>query len=1631
MNYKDILKNKTFCIASICVITVIVCTAAFFVLKETNPPKPIDPAKIRIVAVNSDSIGVDPKSDFKVVCGEEYDKSQIKSALTVTPNEPYKLSKASGNDYLLRFEKALQANRIYKFSLNVKDADNKRSWAFQTKKTFRVVRTMPRDKGTWVPTDSGIEITFSHDNYDDINNYFEISPPVKGRFERHKKTVVFIPKGLAEATVYTVKLKKGVSLKGSNDRIDKDYVFQFETEKKTYSDHIFFEDLHNVLPKTAPVIRTYANTSNANNSVTVEVYRYPGDKGFLDNLKTLGSSPYWAYNAKARTSFKTAGLDKETTFKTKIVTVDYQDYLCFPTPLPEGYYLINCTAGSAKAQTHIQVNNLVSYITVAKDKTLIWVNNAGSGQPVEGCTVTVDDKQAVNTNNDGIAIIPGEIPVNENQSNYYFKIASNMNPNLFAVVSYRPDYSYDFSNVYFDYDSNNANNLYWNYLFFDRGLYMPTDTVNVWGLIKSRTKKGQPKKVTLELRQPNWGDDAEQSLIDSKVIDLTPTGTLSGGFVLPNLTAGSYSIAVRIDNNLVIEKYFDVSQYTKPAYKIDVTSDKQAVFEWEPINLNIQTSFFEGTPVSGLKLAYDYQYNNHLNSGINSADGKLNCDKNGSAGFKVPPVSLGDSWHPTEFYFSINNARAEEQEVRARRNVTVFPRDTMISVDGKRAADKGIVVVQTNKIDLAPLNNKPIEYFSEDDYRGLSLNIKLKAQIYEVYWDRKEIGDYYDFINKRTEKKYEYFEVDKLIKSLQFTTVKGKYQFEFPFDMNKHYRVEVTGFDSRKNTVVETEEVYGYNFFDGEKTEGYNMVTEDPTTTYRVGDKVSLNVQYNNKELKLNKNGKILYLVFRNGLIDYTASTKPRYSFNFKKELIPNVYVKSVYFDGTNLAKIDMREIGYDNSEKNLQITLKTDKHQYKPGETADVDIEVKDPNGRPVKASMNLSVVDESFFALYDQTVETLSELYSPRISSGLLADYISHEDLKKLISGGAEYGGEGGDQSATRSIFKDTAFFQSIETNAQGRAKTKFKLPDNLTSWRITYQGVTEDIGAGSGKTNITTKLPFFVDTIFNSIFMEGDTPYITVRSFGTEVNSSTDINYRAIMQGPNGFKKLFNSAGKGYNFTNIGLGELKEGKYSITIEASCGKYRDAVKRDFRVEKTLLESTRVKYKKLVNGYQLEKGKSLTTIYFYNAEPAVFYEALNSLLYAWGERVDQKLARKRAGELMKLYFNEEPYWWGDEEFDGKMFQTNDGGIALFRYSSSEPDLSAKMCSLDRDSFDKNSLRYYFYSILDNKESIPEDVAASYWGLGALSEPVLLEVQNLLKSKEIDLKQKIILGLALAELGDEEGAREVYTGVIAKNSRSVAPYMYIQYGKDRDDTLEATSLCSVLAMKIGNKNKNPLFNYVKDNSPKDILLNLEKLMFVTNSLPKSNQVGRFSYEIDGVKKDVILKNIERYKLVLTSGKATRVKFSDFSGDIMSAEHYVGPIKDLMNTKDKLVKLTRTYSVGDVSKKRFKQSDLIKITLQPGFERNAPDDYYEITDILPSGLRFVGVEPNSGSEWYYYQISGQTMVFEIWPQKDKPRKLVYYARAVSPGAFTADNALIKHGYSDVAGFTDRTKLIIDN
>lgn len=1581
---------------------------------------------VTISATDSDSLGVGLTSAFKLLFSTAPDEKRLAASLSVEPEQEFNLKKISGKEYSLEFTNPLQSDSIYNFLLSDNNTGEKKSWAFQTKKSFNVVRTLPRDKSVQVPVNSGIEITFSHENAENIEQYFEISPAVKGRFEWHNKTAVFVPDKLDENTIYTVTIKKGITVKGSEDSLKEDYSFSFQTvipettgSSKMYFD--FSDSLFSISPQATPALKVYAQDEMIDMEVPVVLYSYPDSDAFIRELKKMTpDSHQWYLSNRNDISYDVTKLQKTASYTGRIANFleSYwsNNYLVLPTPVPEGYYLLEAEIDGDKYYTQLQVNPLSVYIMKTGKETLAWLNDSVTGNPVSGAEFTLDGGKSVRSDKDGMALL--DVPNDDSYT--FFRIKPTSGPLFVArtAYSYQPYYSH--------YSSATMDN-YWSYVYLDKDMFLPEDTVNVWGILKPRDGSSSEKAAVLELVRYNYYyyGDSEASVLTSQNVRISPDGTYAGSLKLSNYNPGSYEVRLRVGDEIMQTRYLQVMEYTKPAYKIEIDRDRDFMYAWETVNFDILTSFYEGTPVSGIDLKYYYSvsrgaYNN----------GVLTSDDAGNSSISIQPYTSEEGWRPVTLHLDVRNSEAEEREIMQGSYVTVFPKDTMVRTESKIENQTATIDFQTNRIDLSKLEGINPGYYSYDDYAGASVNIPVTVRLYERYYESRITGNYYDYINKVTRNIYDYYEVNKQIDEYSFYTVDGKYQIQFGTQKDKHYYAEVYATDSQGRPIKETIYIYNWDYVYPYNSSTYMLTSKNNDNSLELGESASAEVKYNGDQPVDKTRLKYLFIRLQNGVLDYKASTDPVYSFSYDEKLIPNIYLKAICFDGTDIYDAGIQEYWYDSSAKNLDISVKPDKDSYKPGDSVKLSFEVKDSNNKPVSAEMNISVVDEAFFAMAQQSVDLLSSIYGPRISSGILTEYFSYVPTGNSNSGPMAEMGEGGD-GYVRTDFKDSALFTTLKTDGTGKAEVSFKLPDNLTSWRVTYQAVSKDLYAGSGRINISSKIPFFVDTVFNKNFITGDNPSILLRSYGTQLAKNANVDYKVTLTKNDGTSKSFSASGPANKPVNVQLGALSAGSYTVKVEATDGSLKDAMERTFRVSDSLLETSVTDYISLSEDSVISSNtKGLTSVVFYGEDSALLYNELHSLYWSWGQRLDQKLARRLSGKLLQNYFNEELYF--DEEYDIKQHQIDDGGLALLTYDSSNPALSAKMASLAADDIDKNALATYFKNLLENEETMPEDAAYCYWGLAALKEPVLLDIRTILLSEDITPYIRLVLGTALAEIGDYQGAKEIYTEAVKSSGTITDTLAWLETGT-RDESIDSTALCSLIALKTNQPEKIKFFNYIKSNSTSELLVNLERMIFVSNYIKGASLNNSFSYELDGVKKQVELQKGGTFRLDLTPEKLASLKFSNIQGKVQATISYVAPASKIRRTEGNIVSIERVYSLNGGPASSISRSDTVKITIRPSFGATAPDGYYEITDVLPAGLRFDRPEYSYGSStwWWLDEASGQKVVFGIYYNKNdyKDTSITYYARAVSEGTYVVDNAAIRHTDRDVFGFTEREQISI--
>ncbi len=236
--------------------------------------------------------------------------------------------------------------------------------------------------------------------------------------------------------------------------------------------------------------------------------------------------------------------------------------------------------------------------------------------------------------------------------------------------------------------------------------------------------------------------------------------------------------------------------------------------------------------------------------------------------------------------------------------------------------------------------------------------------------------------------------------------------------------------------------------------------------------------------------------VEREGLIEQrrmkleSGSTTLR--FPITEEYAPNAYV-SVFIArgrsappgklddvGRPTIRVGYTELRVTPEVKRLTVAVEPAQTEYRPGDSARVNVSVHDMSGNGRRAEVTLWAVDEGVLALTGyRTPDPIGLLYQPRglglrLASNManVAPQIPEGEKGKRSPGG----GGGADRSdVLRSRFRPTAFFLgSVVTDAGGRATATAKLPDNLTTFRVMAVAVTAGDRYGSGSSSLLVTRP-----------------------------------------------------------------------------------------------------------------------------------------------------------------------------------------------------------------------------------------------------------------------------------------------------------------------------------------------------------------------------------------------------------------------------------------------------------------------------------------------------------------------------------------------------------------------------
>ena len=1260
----------------------------------------VDVAAVASLVASDDQGGVVPlDASFRLTSLDGTPAAELAARVTVDPPLAMAIEPApDGASARLVPSEPLLPGVLYRFALASPTGAPQDSWAFQASQPVHVVSTLPYNEATDVPLRTGIEITFDQDGVTGGASHVTIEPAVKGRFEEHGRVLVFVPQRLAPMTIYTVTVRRGVASPATGQTLEDDVRFRFETAagrgtEAEGSSFRFIGSLYESATAERPVISAWSDTDDDGNpdDARVEVFGLPDLDSAIGAYRTIVDAPTWSLWSTAGL-VPTKGLRRVAALDAHLQG-DGPFWFRLPDVLPAGWYLVQQPGGRRPAQVVLQVTDVAGYLATSTSRSLVWANDLRTGGPLHGAAVEVDGAGALGTtDDDGLVVTttPGDLIDGQDGGSgtgtaAVIVIRAADGRAAFLPVGRSQSYGY-FDG--FGYQGE-ADTRYWSMLHTDRLLYRSTDTVNVWGMVRERETGAIPSGAEIRLSIEGEGLIGPRPPLVSIPIQAGAAGVFTASVPLVGVAEGWYQVELRVGDLVVETAGLQVGPIAKPAYRLEIETGHRVYVEGDRIKATVRASFFEGSPVPGVRLRI---------AGGSLRERTRTTDRTGAASVDgIARVEDESSSEVQDVYGS--PARAEEGEINGvSSEYLVFPSRRMIEAEGTIGDGRVRIEGSVHAVDIERLERELDAGAAvwDVDPRGKAVaDVTVTARFTELIPDRRQVGTEYDFIAKQVVPVYEteILEKDRGTARVR-TRADGGFSVSAPTSSDNDYRVTVSVVDADGHRA----RVAAYV---GRPDRPYDEVTSafieptvpraSDTNEYGVGEAIDLTMR-SGEPAGLYR---YLFYVARDGLREAQVGSSARFRMTFDETSLPNIDIFGVRFTGSSYQVAESYSASFRQADRALDVDVSPRAPRYAPGDKATLDIRTRSASGRPVSATVVLRAVDEKLFAIgAAQDVETLSDIYR-QIPSGILATYASHT----MPTGGGEGGdtaGGGGEEE--RAEFADSLLFTAVETDAQGRGVVTFDLSDDLTSWHVSASAVSAGLEAGDGDTLVPVGLPFFVDASIAPEYLTADRPSIRITAYGSDLPAGARVTF-SVESDSLGWR-TGSIRGQAFRDVNVPLPRLSPGTHTLTITASSATggstRRDRLTRTFRVVDSRLTRTVTTFSTLDAAGHPDGGRGLTTYLVSDAGRGRYLPLVLDLAGDPGVRLDQALAADLARSLLVDVFDSDAGSQGPSEFSSERYQLPGGGIALLPYAGRDLQLSAMAAIVAPDRFERASLEGYF-----------------------------------------------------------------------------------------------------------------------------------------------------------------------------------------------------------------------------------------------------------------------------------------------------------------------------------------------
>lgn len=768
--------------------------------------------------------------------------------------------------------------------------------------------------------------------------------------------------------------------------------------------------------------------------------------------------------------------------------------------------------GRYAARGFIQVTNLGLTGKFSPEGALLWVTRLRDGQPVAGAEVQLrsDDNRVLfkgKSDKDGIFRGPGwrelgiEPPEGDEEDYYY-----GTRPRLWAIAAKGKDRAvlvsrwgmgiepYEFG---IPYDWNPKPIQYQGYLFTERGLYKAGEKVFIKGIFRQK-RQGKweipaARAVTLTIK-----DSRDEELVGKK-LRLSDWGSFAYTLQLKaDAPTGLYSVSVAGDSirRIRAHDYFRVEAYKPAEFEVKAKSLSPEYIAGDDFSGTVESKYLHGAPMAKAEYSWalrtmPYYY-----------------EPPGHEGFSFSGCWWWDGGYDYGSLLASKSGKLDEQGKipasakldlgSARSTMAVTLEGTVTSPSRQSLSGRTQAVVHRGEFYIGLKQNttfvdvdKPLKLWlltvKPDGTKlpGQSVSVEIIRRQWVSVRQAGQGGRY----EWRSEMK------DSTVLSAQAATGSDPADVIYVPKEPGFYLVKLSSKDARGNSIHNGSYFYavgtGYVGWERRNDDRIDLIAEKSTLKPGETGRVMVKSPYEKTTALVTLEREYVIQHFVREL----AGSAPVIDIPITEEHLPNVYVSVVLLqgrlaeqkyskEGDDLSKPSFK-IGYinlavDPGSKQLKLEVATDRPSYGPRDSVTVRLTATDFKNQPALAEVTLSAVDKGVLNLIDfQTPNPFNAFYGQRSLSVETAESRMHViGQRNYGEKGENRGGGGGLEPEFRGDFQTTPFYRSaLYTDKDGQLEARFRLPDNLTAFKLMASAHTKTSEFGAGEHSITVSKPIML--------------------------------------------------------------------------------------------------------------------------------------------------------------------------------------------------------------------------------------------------------------------------------------------------------------------------------------------------------------------------------------------------------------------------------------------------------------------------------------------------------------------------------------------------------------------------